>query len=124
MTAEPAEEIVRPKLGDLKGGWIETTRDFCAEAEATRRGPAWNVMVKLGPKDRPLHCVPDRSAFVDPWPGEIICTAQCEGASPVPAPGGNTAAMPAPAGAVGSESAALRRARRLVLERTAPAPKP
>jgi len=81
VTAEQAEEIARPTLGDLNGGWIETTKDFCAEPQATRRGPAWNVLVRVGPRDRPQDCAYDRSVFVDPWSGEVMGTAEWLGAA-------------------------------------------
>jgi len=81
VTAEQAEEMARPTLGDLKGGWIETTKGFCAEPQATRRGPAWNVLVRVGPRGRPQDCAYDRSVFVDPWSGEVMGTAEWLGAA-------------------------------------------
>ena len=82
VTAEEAKSVALPQLRVREGEWVETVKDFCGWEQAARKSPSWNVTVKSGPEDRPLECMSLRSVFVDPWTGEIIHTAQWEGAGP------------------------------------------
>jgi len=82
VTAEEAEEIARPKLGDLTGRWVETRKHFCGSPDAKRRGPVWDVMVLFGPENDHYKSCMDRSVYVDPWSGEITYTPQWDSAAP------------------------------------------
>jgi len=98
VAAERAEEIGKAALGDLQGGWLETTKDLCVWDEPNPPRPAWNVLLRSGPRDKPEECMSIRSVFVDPWTGEIIHTTTWKGAGAGPAepqakPSG-TATMP------------------------------
>jgi len=98
VTAERAEAIGKAALGDLQGGWLETTKDLCVWDEPNPPRPAWNVLLRSGPRDKPEECMSIRSVFVDPWTGEIVHTTTWKSAAAGPAepqakPNG-TATMP------------------------------
>lgn len=92
VTAEEAERIALPKLGDLTGRWVETRKHFCGFPDAKRQGPVWDVTVLFGPEDDHHRSCPDRSVYVDPWSGEITYTSQWDSAPPA----GSTAAETRP----------------------------
>jgi len=84
VTAQRAEEIGEKALGGLKGGWLETTKDYCVvdPGDEAKSRPAWNVTLLLGPPNKPEECEADRSVFVDPWSGDVVTIKECMGDRP------------------------------------------
>jgi len=72
---EQAVEIAQASLGDLRGGWLEATRDLCVWDDANPPRPAWNVALRPGTRGDTASRHPERSVFVDPWTGEAFFTA-------------------------------------------------
>jgi len=85
VTAQQAEATAREALGDHRGGWLQAAEDYCVvdPRDEAKSRPAWNVTVRLGPRDKPEECEADRSAFVDPWTGGVIIVKECMGDRPV-----------------------------------------
>jgi len=110
VTAQRAEEIGEKALGGLKGGWLETTKDYCVvdPGDEAKSRPAWNVMVRFGPRDNPEECTCDRSVFVDPWTGDIVHTTTWKGAGGGAPEAASRATTPRPMGAASSEGTASR----------------
>ena len=85
IAAEQAEATARDALGDLRGGWLRTTKDYCVvdPRDDAKSRPAWNVTLLLGSRDKPEECEADRSVFVDPWSGDVVTIKECMGDRPV-----------------------------------------
>lgn len=75
VTKEQAVEIAQASFGDLRGGWLEATRDLCVWDDANPPRPAWNVALRVGTRGDTASRYPERSVFVDPWTGEAFFTA-------------------------------------------------
>jgi len=76
VTRERAEAIARRALGDLGGGWLQTTKAWCIvdRADRSKSRPAWNVLLRRGPEGNEHQSYRDRSVFICPWTGEVLAT--------------------------------------------------